>query len=319
MKAGHETQDAAAMMGIFADVSEDLVCLGGLGICHNDVKFANVVFARGRAHLIDYGLSVRRLHGETFAPSKGGTNILMAPECTWDLEPGPTQASRCSTTSDGFALAMMLASALEFGTNEAFCITRALAAHCHGLPAFLHRMLHAEAEQRPSPDEVAIAFRAFHTTLLGKCQDLVSSTSFLLKWVVEQGSVSCICAGQLRSLKVFSDSRDSLRTALLLDVTGPDFPLLVDLRKEWFVWDEVGCAGQLEGYLVMCATTSLDMDVAKARVCPTIKWLAWHSGVMEGFRQQLVEWGCTCGLKEAWDSNSYWQTAYNAKAAVMTL
>ncbi|MEW5307822.1 MAG: hypothetical protein WDW36_010197 [Sanguina aurantia] len=292
-----QLRDATTAMGYMVDCARDLSRAAKINIINGDVKPANVVLVNGEMKIIDFGLAGRRVPGELWSKHKGGTPDYLAPECMPGLYIG--QLGRRSSSTDIVALAYILIQWLEYKIDgDWMCMIHALAAYCPRLPAMLQRMLLTDPNMRPSPKEIAAEFAQMHSVLLGASADTASSARYIVEQVGTAGSKAYECAAQLHSFTEFKESRDSLTMAF----EDTDRPLASHhcLDHTWLLWDKVGCADQLPGYLTGMARLLMPWAAARRRVQPWLPFVEWAHKLMTGCKKGWIKRGETISLKEAW-------------------
>ncbi|MEW5307823.1 MAG: hypothetical protein WDW36_010198 [Sanguina aurantia] len=297
MDATMQLRDATTAVGYMADCARELSRAAMLNVINGDVKPANIVLVNGEMKIIDFGLAGRRVPGELWAEYKGGTPDFMAPECMPGLDLG--QLGSRSSTTDIVALAYILIQWLEYKVDgSCMCMIHALAAYFPQLPAMLQRMIHTDPTVRPSAEEVAAEFARMHSVLLEASADTASSARYIVAQVRTAGSEASECAAQLHSFTEFKESRDSLAMA----VVGTDRHLasLHCLDHTWLLWDQVGCADQLPGYLTGMACLLTSWEAACKRVKPWLPFVRRADKLMVGCKKGWIERGGTISLMEAW-------------------
>jgi serine/threonine protein kinase/tetratricopeptide (TPR) repeat protein len=151
-----------AELQVFGDLLRGVRALHRVGMLHCDIKPANVMITEGRARLLDFGLVIPRVGGET---GLSGTPAYMAPEQVAGAAP--------SEASDWYAIGTMLFEALSgrrpFTGSVVEILSEKVEADAPALPAFVHaqfpelaaltaRLLARDPEQRPAAAELFAAF-----------------------------------------------------------------------------------------------------------------------------------------------------------------
>jgi len=66
------------LASIIADVYQGLQYLRDIGVCHRDIKAANIFMSEGRAKIADFGLA--KFYRESFKDLDIGSPLYMSPE-----------------------------------------------------------------------------------------------------------------------------------------------------------------------------------------------------------------------------------------------
>lgn len=303
--AGREITDAATFLGYLVDVARQLACLHRLCIVHGDVKLENIMIMSGKAFLIDFGLSVRRPHGELYSREyRGGTDLYRAPECMSGLYEG--EEGMASETLDVYAFGLVIVYA--FGLRDelhldGFYITRAICKLCPWMLGVLQALLSTDPQKRFRPAFVAAAFEVMHEVLLSASADLDVQAVAVVEQADIPGSAANHCLKQLSNLTELATSRAQLRAAVL--DTDKHLIFQIDLSKTWLVWEEAGCAAQLVRYVVGIATFNMPQQEALVRVYEVEDLMAWVGRVMAEFKQLSLGVGCLRSLKDEWDLHPF--------------
>ncbi|MEW5309046.1 MAG: hypothetical protein WDW38_000958 [Sanguina aurantia] len=272
--AGREITDAATFLGYLVDVARQLACLHRLCIVHGDVKLENIMIMSGKAFLIDFGLSVRRPHGELYSREyRGGTDLYRAPECMSGLYEG--EEGMASETLDVYAFGLVIVYVFGLG----------------------------DPQKRFRPAFVRAAFEVMHEVLLSASADLDVQAVAVVEQADIPGSAANHCLKQLSNLTELATSRAQLRAAVL--DTDKHLIFQIDLSKTWLVWEEAGCAAQLVRYVVGIATFNMPQQEALVRVYEVEDLMAWVGRVMAEFQQLSLDVGCLRSLKDEWDLHPF--------------